>query len=829
MRRLFRIVLVLVVLILVIVAAGGFFIVRASFPQTDGDLTVPGLEEQVDVYRDTNGIPHIYARNSHDLFFAQGYVQAQDRFWQMDFERHIGEGRLSEIFGESQLDTDMFLRTLGWERVAEQEWSSATPDAALALQSFTDGVNAYLADHHGSSLGLEYAVLKLNNRSYKPAFWSPIDSLVWGKVMAWDLRSNLDEEIWRAKALKIVGERADDLFPPYPDDRPVIVPDWSGAASSTTAQSFDVGDLLTRISDKVALVDDLTGPAGVDIGSNNWVLSGALTTTGQPILANDPHLGIQMPSIWYETGLHCVTVSNDCPYEVAGFSLLGVPGVVVGHNAHIAWGVTNLPADVQDLYIERINPDDPGQYEVDGEWVSADERIETINVAGGDPVPLNVRVTRHGPIISDVYGDLEGFDQETNLPMPETYAIALRWTALEPSRTLEAVVAINRAQNWDEFQQALSMWDVPAQNFIYADTDGHIGYHTPGRVPIRDSWDGRIPVPGWSSEYEWKGYVPFDDLPSSFDPPEGFIVTANNEVIRPDQQPFLATDWAYGTRAQRIVDMITSAGGSIGPDDVRAMQFDAASIHADILIPWLLGVTSDKPEVIQAQQMLTDWKGDDGQYRFDAASHGAALFGAEWANLIKAVTFDDLPEGLRPSGRDSVLEAFRHLLDDPANVWWDDQNTAEVETRDDILERSLVDAWNEVSDLLGDPSGWNWGSLHTATFRNQTFGESGIKPIEMLFNRGPFQAPGGTDMVNATSWVVEDGYEVAALPSMRMVIDFSDLDASTGIHTTGQSGHPYNRHYDDMINRWLTGGTAPLYWEQSSVIAASEEHLVLNP
>lgn len=829
MRRFFKIVLVVVVVVIVIVAAGGFFIVRASFPQTDGNLTVPGLKEQVDVYRDANAIPHIYAQNSHDLFFAQGYVQAQDRFWQMDFERHIGDGRLSEIFGDSQLDTDMFLRTLGWERVAEQEWASATPDVVLALQSFADGVNAYLADHHGSSLGLEYAVLKLNNRSYQPASWSPVDSLVWAKVMAWDLRSNLDEEIWRAKALKIVGERADDLLPPYPDDRPVIVPDWTGPASSAAAQSIDVGDLLSRIFEKVALVDDLTGPAGVDIGSNNWVLSGALTTTGQPILANDPHLGIQMPSIWYETGLHCVTVSVDCPYEVAGFSLLGAPGVVIGHNAHIAWGVTNLPADVQDLYIERINPDDPSQYEVDGEWVAADTRVETIDVAGGDPVPLNVRVTRHGPIISDVYGDLEGFDQETNLPMPEPYAIALRWTALEPSRVLEAVVAINRAQNWNEFQQALGMWDVPSQNFVYADTDGNIGYHTPGKVPIRNGWDGRIPVPGWSSQYEWTGYVPFDELPSSFNPPEGFIVTANNAVIRPGQEPFIAKEWAYGTRAQRIIDMISNATGQISPDDVRAMQFDSASIHADILIPWLLGVTSDQPEVAQAQQMLTDWQGDDGQYRFDANSQGAALFGAEWSNLIKAIYFDDLPEDLRPNGRDSVLEAIRQLLDDPTNVWWDDQNTTVVETRDDILERSLVDAWNEVSDLLGNPSGWKWGALHTATFRNQTFGESGIKPIEMLFNRGPFQTPGGTDMVNATSWIVEDGYEVAALPSMRMVIDLSNLDASTGIHTTGQSGHPYNRHYDDMIERWLTGGTAPLYWEQSSVTAASEEHLVLNP
>ncbi len=829
MRRFFKVVLIVLIVLFLLIAAGGFYVTRASFPKTRGTITLSGLDDPVDVYRDDNGIPSIYADTAHDLFFAQGYLQAQDRFWQMDFERHIGEGRLAEIFGESQVETDMFLRTLGWTQIAEQEWAAASPDAKLALQSYADGVNAYLSDHGGARLSLEYAVLKLNNGAYQPEPWTPTDSLVWAKVMAWDLRSNMDTEIILAKAEKLVGEHASDLLPAYPDDRPVIVPDWQSPASITPVASIDMTDLLSRVEHNAALVDAYTGPVGPDIGSNNWVLSGALTTTGMPILANDPHLGIQMPSIWYETGLHCTTVSDACPYEVAGFSLLGFPGIVLGHNATIAWGVTNLPADVQDLYIERINPDNPDQYEVNGEWIDAETRIETINVAGGDPVPLEVRVTRDGPIISDVYGDLESFAQDVNLPISEPYAIALKWTALQPSRTLEAALAYNRAENWDEFKAALQMWDVPSQNFVYADIDGHIGYHTPGRIPIRANGDGTVPVPGWNDDYQWVGYIPFDDLPSSFDPPEGYIVTANNAVIRPDLQPFLGSTWAYGTRAQRIIDMITSADGPISPDDVRAMQFDSASIQADILIPWLLGLTADTTEVAQAQQILTDWEGTDGAYRFDADSQGAALFGAEWRHLIMDIYFNKLPEGLRPSGRDSVLVSIQAILQDPTNFWWDDPSTPEVETRDDILKKSLVDAWNETTDLLGDPAGWTWGALHTATFRNQTFGESGIGPIEMLFNRGPFDAPGGTDMVNATSWVVEDGYEVAALPSMRMVIDFSDLDASTAIHTTGQSGHAYNTHYDDMIQRWLTGQTAPLWWNKDSVIAASKNHLVLNP
>lgn len=831
MRRFLKFLFILVLVLLVLIAAGGFLTVRASFPTTDGELTAPGLQSPVDIYRDADGVPHIYATDSHDLFFAQGYVQAQDRFWQMDFQRHVGRGRLAEIFGESQVETDQFLRTLGWERVAEQEWANTSPEAALALSSFADGVNAYLADHKGASLSLEYAVMKLTNRSYTPAPWDPIDSLVWAKMMAWDLGSNMDLEITRARLSKVVGDRADDLFPPYPDDRPVIVPDFAGSTSAAVAPALPDGvdGLLARAADSFALVDALTGPRGADIGSNNWVISGSLTSTGKPILANDPHLGIQMPAIWYETGLHCTTVSDACPYEVAGFSLLGAPGVVIGHNANIAWGVTNLAADVQDLYIEKINPNDPNQYEVNGEWVDADTRIETIDVAGGDPVQMNVRVTRHGPIISGVYGSLEDFDQETNIPLPERYAISLRWTAFEPSRVLESVVAIDRASNWEEFQDGLRMWDVPSQNFVYADTEGHIGYHSPGRIPIRAAGDGRSPVPGWTDTYEWTGYIPFDQLPASFDPPEGFIVSANNAVTRPGVGPFLAREWAYGTRAQRIVDMIQEAGTSISPDDVRAMQFDSASIHADILVPRLVGLPSGSAEVRDAQAILESWADDGGEYRFDVDSQGAALFAAVWKHLLMATYDDELPEDLRPSGRDSSLEAIRLLLKDPSNVWWDDQTTTAIETRDDILEGALLTAWNELNDSLGSPASWHWGDLHTATFVNGTFGKSGIAPIEMLFNRGPFAVPGGTDMVNATSWLVQEGYEVLALPSLRMVVDFSDFDASTALHTTGQSGHAYHPHYDDMIERWATGATARLPFTREAVQTAAVEHLQLLP
>ncbi len=377
-------ILVIVLILVLLLGAGTFALSRLAFPRTNGEaiLENAGLDGPVDVYRDANGIPHIYAESTHDLFVAQGYVHAQDRFWQMDFQRAVGHGRLAQIFGDSQIETDQFLRTLGWSRTADEEFAAMPPEAQDVLTAYAEGVNAYLDERTSIRLSLEYSVLKLTNGSYKPLPWEPADSLVWAKAMAWDLRSNMDVEIARAIIANEVGfDRVDDLFPEYPDDRPVIVP---GSGNTTAAPGLatvlaDTNDLLTTVADRSNLLDGLLGISGADIGSNNWVVSGDLTDTGKPILANDPHLGIQMPSIWYEVGLHCAPVGPDCDLEVAGFSLLGVPAVVLGHNDRIAWGVTNLAADVQDLYIEKINPDDWYEYAI---TVARDpERTERIGEA----------------------------------------------------------------------------------------------------------------------------------------------------------------------------------------------------------------------------------------------------------------------------------------------------------------------------------------------------------------------------------------------------------------------------------------------------------------
>lgn len=533
-----KITLIVVVVLGLSLAGFGIYTVRRSLPTESGTIQLSGLQAEVKVERDKWGVPHIYASNSHDLFMAQGYIHAQDRFWQMDFWRHIGSGRLSEMFGSSQLDTDKYLRTMGWARVAQQEIKQMNAEIMADLQAYSEGVNAYLGERQGSALSLEYALLQFLNAGYKPEPWQPLHSLTWGKVMAYDLGRNLGREIERTILLKTLTlTQVEELFPPYPEDLPVILPELQLQANkdANTQTEADreiipvsaIAPALESINKPIAALEQLIGSTGTGIGSNSWVISGKRTTTGKPLLANDPHLGVQLPSIWYEVGLHCTPKGAECPYNVTGFSFAGMLGVIIGHSDRIAWGATNVQSDVMDLYIEKINPNNPNQYEVNGKWVDMQLVKETIQVAGSQPIVQTVRYTRHGPILCDVSADIKKFSSSQRVQLPQNYAISLRWTALEPSRLVYAIPEINRAKNWQEFRAAVKGFDVSAQNMVYADIEGNIGYQMPGKFPIR-AGDGRYPVPGWTDEYEWRSYIDFEQLPKSFNPVQDYIATANN-------------------------------------------------------------------------------------------------------------------------------------------------------------------------------------------------------------------------------------------------------------------------------------------------------------
>lgn len=811
--RWIRRILVTLLIVAVVVAAFGFWTTRRSFPKTDGTIVVSGLDQPVTVTRDSRGIPVIEASTTHDLFMAQGYVHAQDRFWQMDFWRHIGSGRLAEMFGESQIETDAFLRTMGFEHIAAEEYAEAPDDVRAILDAYAEGVNAYLAERPGgAALSLEYAVLGLQNRGYRPEPWTPIHTLTWGKVMAWDLRSNLEEELDRGVLAGVVGvERTEQLYPPLPADHDPIVPSGGGTNASLRPVTAEGLTALQRVADNLSSVS--LGRSFEGIGSNNWVVDGTRTASGLPLLANDPHLTIQMPSIWYEVGLWCIEKNDGCPVRATGFSFAGAPGVIVGHNEDIAWGVTNLGPDTMDLFVERTDGND--HYEVDGDWVPFETRSETIKVAGGDDIEMVVRTTRHGPVVSGRLGAVDDLDPST---LPDDFEVALQWQALQPSTLFGAILGFNTASNWDEFRTAAALFDIAPQNLVYADTAGHIGYQATGEIPIRRAGDGRYPVPGWNSEFEWDGFIPTERLPSIFDPPSGMIVTANQPVIDVASDPFLGADFALGFRSQRIIDLLEPRS-DLTPADMTAVQMDNFDGSAEIVIPYLRGLTVADPGATAVRVALMEWATSDDPYQMAADSSGAAAYAAFWRHLL-ALTFDDeVPEDRRAGGDGRFFEAVYQLLDDPTDPWWDDVTTDGTETADDILVRALGEAHAELAESLGDdPSAWRWGDLHLTTFENQTLGQSGIGPIESLFNRrAQTDVGGGGSIVNATGWYAPAGYETETIPSMRMVVDLADLSASWSLNSTGQSGHAYHRHYTDQIEDWTFGRPHPMPFDPAGV------------
>jgi penicillin amidase len=526
-------------------------------------------------------------------------------------------------------------------------------------------------------------------------------------------------------------------------------------------------------------------------------------------------------------GLHCRTITEACPLDVAGFTFSGVPGVIIGHNADIAWGFTNLGPDVSDLYLEKIEGD---RWRYDGRWRPLRTRTETIKVDGGDDVTITVRSTAHGPILSDVSDELEDVGDDPPGVAAGDYAVALQWTALQPTATADAILQLDTATDWDSFREAASAFDVPAQNMVYADRSGHIGYQAPGKIPIRKSGnDGLLPSAGWKPENDWTGdYIPFAALPNVLDPDDGFIVTANQAVIGPDYGPFLTDDWDRGYRSQRIRDLIQQQideDGGLSVDDMADIQLDDVHPLAPELTPYLLDIDLHG-YYAAGQRVLRHW-----DFHQDADSSGAAYFNVVWRNLLALTFHDDLPEDIWPDGGDRWYAVVSRLLTEPGSAWWDDKTTdGVVETRDDILAKALRDARDELTRRQSlDPDEWTWGHLHRLDLHSPTLGESGVGPVEWLVNRNGWEVGGGSSTVDATSWDAADGYRVTSAPSMRMVVSLADFDDSRWINLTGVSGHPFDRHYTDQTDLWVAGATLPWAFTRDAVDDAAEDVLTLEP
>jgi penicillin amidase len=493
--------------------------------------------------------------------------------------------------------------------------------------------------------------------------------------------------------------------------------------------------------------------------------------------------------------------------------------VVIGHNDRIAWGVTNEAPDSMDVFIEKVEddthytaPDGSRQFEV---------RVETIEVAGGDPVEIDVRSTIHGPVISEVYVDDGSLAGSERVEVPPSFVTTLSWTALQPGTTVEAIIDYNQASNWDEFRAAVAKFQIAAQNFVYADVEGNIGYQSTGKIPVRDGWDGRYPAAGWLHE-PVDTFLDPTGLPSMFNPPSGFILTANQPVNRvgpgDGTGQYIGSDHSTGYRASRIFELLEGTSGAT-VEDLLAIQLDVADGSAGYLVPLLIGL-----EIEGAEPLLDLLSGWSPPYAMDGDSAAAAAYAGVWAHLVTNTFADDLGAST-PEDHSRLFGVFWELVQRPDDLWWDDTSTADArETRDSILAASVADAYADLKERLGeDTTKWRWGDLHT--FQNQTFGKSGIGPIEAIFNRtSPPELGGGGEIVNAIGWTAVNGYEVDWLPSFRMVVDLSDFGSSMAVHTTGQSGHAYHPNYFDMNPHWVEGTALPLPWGE-----IAGDTLVLTP
>lgn len=785
----------LLLILFILASSVGIWLVRHPWTPVAGDVEIAGLNMTVEIARDPWGVPHIYAQNEADLLFAQGYVHAQDRLWQMEISRRLSQGRMSEIAGPSTIDVDQFMRTLGLRRVAEQSWQEMDDDARAVLTAYAAGVNAYLTDNH-NRLPIEYTLM-----GFEPQPWTPLDSLAWGNFLSLNMGVNAALELLQARTVAEQGASVlTQLFLFADNLDPLIVPpeanNYDGLRAVPSESSTSSTNWLMKPYPSWA--------------SNNWVVHGNRTATGLPILANDTHLDLLMPSVWYQNGLH------GGRFNTVGFTLPGVPLVVIGHNQNIAWGITNMGPDVQDIYIEHLNDlNNPTQYQYRGEWRDLTTIPETILVKDAEPVAFNVYLTQHGPLINDIFN------------VPAQQPVSLRWALYEGNAVLRSILMLNVASNWDEFRGAIQYWDSPNVNFVYADIAGNIGQQSAGRVPIRTAaHQGALPVPGWTGDYEWVTFIPFTELPNVLNPDAGFIATANNEFVTHEYPYMLTYDWYEPSyRADQIAASL-AANQNHSLTDSAALQLQTFSPPAAALQPYLSVI---EPADQQEEDALSQVKVWDFQYQPEAI--GATVYEIWYLHMLYYTFEDELGEELMD---EYAQYANKHvpmmvqLMAEADNAWFDDMNTPETETRDDIVRRAWPDALIWLQERYGpDVNDWAWAKVHTTTFRHIPIGQSGIALLESLFNSKTYPSPGAQFSVNV-GWY-DDPFDVVFGPSQRMILDLSNFDNSSSVNSTGQNANLFHAHRQDLSKMWQQGDYFPMLFTQSSVQARAKTVLTLRP
>jgi penicillin amidase len=767
---------------LLAVAIGGFIYLRGSLPAADGRTIRAGVLQPVEITRDDKGVVIINAKTDHDAFFAMGFAHAQDRLWQLELERRIAGGRLSEIFGRTAASQDAWMRTLGLYDSAKLSWPKLSLDAQASLTAYGAGINAWL--NQNPTLPPEFLAFGL-----QPALWREVDSLAWAKVFALNLSNNMWNEMSNLTASQYLskGQMVDLLG-------------YSQSDLSSIAKPTNMA-IGTTFADLFALQKSLESEIGIGgryVGSNAWAVSGKLMQDGRAALANDTHLRLQIPSPWYVARL------KGGRLDVSGMTLVGLPVVIFGENGEIAWGGTSMTADVQDLYIEQPNPEDLTQYKHDRGWVDFQTHSETINIkadfpaslrATVEPLKIQVRKTLHGPIVSDVVG---AFDQP----------VALRWTALDPDDiSYESFFRVNYAHDWSSFKDAFKTYVAPALNLLYVDKSNNIGSIGIGRIPIRAKGQGRLPVAGWTNEYAWNGYIPFKDWPQRFNPDKGYIVSANDKLVDSDYPYFISADWAPPNRARRIKQLLQdkiSNGELIAIDYVERMQGDTVDLSVRGLLEYLKQVSPDGPEQQRALNYLSAWEGDMAR-----DSQAAAIFFV-WIGHLREELFssalqvywnkqrqsDEITKIVSSTSYDQILNA----LTARSSNWCGSETSADGRPCGSLLSHSLNMTIKELKKLRGsNMDSWRWGDIHQTLYEHRPF--SGISSLAPIFERR-IPSGGSPDTINVANAVYDEsvGYEQTFGAGFRQIIQMKEASVHhIYMNSTGQSGNVLGKHYDDMV------------------------------
>ncbi len=745
-----------------------FFIIyfRNSIPKADGKTILEGLIADVRIVTDTWGVPHVFAQNENDLFFACGYAHAQERMWQMELSRRAGFGRLSEIFGKETLERDKIVRNFGLKEAASKDLEMLSPEMKDLLISYSQGVNSWINSRR-FNWPPEFLFLR-----YRPEPWSIMDSLIIKELMALLLCGDYASEFMRAKLVKKLGaEKALQIL-----EDGIKVP-------SSQIEDFTFDDLL-RVPNFQ--------------GSNNWVLAGKRTESGRPLLANDPHLEISLPPVWYEIHLNCPTM------DVIGVSLPGVPLVIIGHNGSITWGITNSCADVQDLYIERLNSSKDMYLDKEG-WKPLEKSEQMIWVKGEKkPERIEISWTDHGPLISPIIVESKNH-------------LSLSWTIYEGGRTLESIYLLNKAQNWREFQDALKLFDSPSQNFVYADKHGNIGYYLSGKIPIRKEEVALFPYPNWEDGSNWEGYLKEEEKPNVYNPDEGFIVTANNKIIPEDFPYYVSFDWDAPFRAERIRELLFKKEKHT-VESIRKIQNDIFSKKGEHFLPVLREIKEAKGNLNEALAIIKSWD------LLMTSGKEAALFKVFMDAFHEEVFQDELGEDF-----ESFDLLFRRkkagllrILSDPLSSWFDRKDTPTEETREHIVKSALEKAYDWMKKNHGSPENWDWMKMNSLHLQHAL----GRAPAFRFFNRGSYPVSGDAFTVKA-SYSVKYGTTHGA--SYRQIVDLSDLRNSVCVLTSGQSGHFLSRFYDDQIPLWLEGRYHPMLFYPEDIEKNSAGLLILEP